>query len=85
MASGEESSVPKWFYHMVASLGLLGMNDVTFDVDKVHEKLNKMLDRDYSANGLGGLFFIPDYPGEDLTTVELWYQMLAYLDYYIYR
>jgi hypothetical protein len=84
MVSGDDDMTAKWFYHMVASLGLIGMNDVKFDREKVQEKLNKMMNRDYSPNGLGGLFFIPGYDRDDLRTVELWYQMMAYLDYYIY-
>ena len=83
MHSGDDTTTQRWFYHMIASLGLMGMNDAKFDEAVVQEKLNKMMDRDYSPNGLGGLFFIPNYP-EDLRTVELWYQMLAFLDYYIY-
>lgn len=84
MVSGDENNTGKWFYQMVASLGLINMHDAVFDRSKVQEKLNIMMNRGYSPNGLGGLFFIPGYT-DDLREVELWYQMMAYLDYYLWR
>ena len=83
MHSGDDTTTQRWFYHMIASLGLIGMNDVKFDTAYVQEKLNKMMERDFLPNGLGSLFFIPNYT-EDLRNVDMWYQMLAFLNYYIY-
>jgi len=68
----------RWFWDMIASMGLMGMNDKDFNDDLVHEKIQVMLNRKYRPNGKGGLFTIPDTK-IDLRETEIWYQAMWYL------
>lgn len=68
----------RWFWDMVASMGLMGMDDVDFDEKTVRDKVHVMLDRKYRPNGKGGLFTIPDTK-IDLRETEIWYQAMWYL------
>ena len=70
----------QWFWDMIVNLGLFKMNDLNFDLDKVSDIINIFLDREYEANGRGGLFLVRNSK-YDIRTVEIWYQMCWYLDY----
>ena len=69
----------QWFWGMVVSLGLGSMTNDRYDKQFVDDVLNTFLDRRYSPDGRGGLFTIR-YCDRDLRTVEIWYQLLWYLD-----
>ena len=69
----------QWFWQMVNSLGLSGMTDDAFDKPYVDEVIDTFLDRQYKANGRGGLFTIKGCK-YDLRNVEIWYQLCWYLD-----
>ena len=68
-----------WFWTMVENLGLLAMDDSHFSDEIVDESLYIFLNRKYSPNGDGGLFYVK-HPKKDLTKVEIWYQMYWYLN-----
>ena len=68
-----------WFWDMVHSLGLDGMDDYNYDEDYVDDVVDQFLYREYKRNGEGGLFTIENCP-HDLRTVEIWYQMGWYLN-----
>ena len=68
-----------WFWRMIANLHLNGMEDQRYDRDYVDQILDRFLHRDYSPDGDGGLFKIPGIK-DDLREVEIWTQMLWYLD-----
>lgn len=69
----------QWFWGMVVNLGLGSMTDDRFDRRKVDDIIGRFLDRDYEPDGRGGLFTIRNCE-QDLRTVEIWFQMLWYLD-----
>lgn len=69
----------QWFWGMVRSLGLMCMHNEYFDKDKTNHILNIFLDRQYEPTGEGGLFTIKNTMS-DLRDVEIWYQLLWYLD-----
>lgn len=69
-----------WFWMMVDNLGLSSMYERHFKVDYVRAVIERFLDRDYSPNGSGGLFYIPGIK-DDLRQVEIWYQMCWYQNY----
>lgn len=71
----------QWFWHMIVSLGLGGMNDDMFNKRKARLVIAKFLDRNYEPNGKGGLFTIRNCD-RDLRDVEIWHQMCWYLDEY---
>lgn len=69
----------QWFWYMISSLGLGSMTDDTFDRIMVIDILERFMDRQYAANGKGGLFYIRRCE-RDLRTVEIWHQLCWYLD-----
>lgn len=68
-----------WFWNMIKSLGLDHMSDANFDKDAADEIIDRFLDREYESNGKGGLFTI-NRCRYDLRSVDIWYQMMFYLD-----
>ena len=69
----------QWFWNMIVNMGLGPMTDEMYDDDYVRMVLDRFLDRDYSPDGKGGLFRIRDCD-VDLRTVEIWRQLLWYLN-----
>ena len=69
----------QWFWNMIKNLGLSYMTDERFDKDTAVRIIYDFMERRYQPNGKGGLFYIPDCK-EDLTIVEIWTQLLWYLD-----
>lgn len=69
----------QWFWFMLHSLGLAGMNDREFDERLARDILDRFARNDYAKNGEGGLFTLRDC-SEDLRTKELWWQMCHYLN-----
>lgn len=68
-----------WFWGMITNLGLGGMRDDLFNIELVKERVNIFLSRQYEPNGEGGLFKVRDCD-VDLRKVEIWFQLLWYLD-----
>lgn len=69
----------QWFWQMIVSLGLGSCSDDRYRRDYVESVIHTFLDRDYERNGKGGLFTIRG-PCDDLRDVEIWIQLLWYLD-----
>ena len=70
---------PKWFMDMIGNLGLLGMDDTHYNKEYVDHRIDIFLNRKYSPDGKGGLFHLKRCH-EDLTKVQIWYQMNWYLN-----
>ena len=72
----------QWFWKMIHNLGLGGMIDSRFDSTEVEKVVTRFLNREYESNGVGGLFRVPSYTRlvPDLRRIEIWIQMLWYLD-----
>lgn len=69
----------QWFWRMITNLGLGSMSDDCFDERRVDDIIERFLDREYESDGRGGLFTIRDCE-YDLRFVEIWHQLLWYLD-----
>lgn len=69
----------QWFWGMITNLGLGSMIDSRFDEEKVKYIVDQFLNRDYSPNGKGGLFTVRNCDC-DMRKIEIWTQMLYYLD-----
>lgn len=72
----------QWFWGMITSLGLGSMYDSRFDKEVVEESVKRFLRREYKPNGSGGLFTVRNCE-YDLRSIEIWTQMLYYLDSFI--
>ena len=72
----------QWFWGMIVSLGLGAMDDPRYNENRVDEIVDRFLNRDYQPNGKGGLFTIKNCE-HDMRDVEIWIQMLWYLDAFI--
>ena len=70
---------PYWFWGMIGSLGLHGMTDDCFHEEYVSDVIDRFLNREYHYDGRGGLFSLSN-PRKDMREVEIWYQMMWYLD-----
>lgn len=71
-----------WFWEMINSLGLSGMTDDRFDSAYVDDVIWNFIDREYESNGEGSLFTVKN-PPKDMRTVEIWYQMMFFLNEYL--
>ena len=74
-----EDNTGYWFWCMMTSLGLNKMTDDVFDKDKVMDILHCFLERRYDYNGKGGLFTLKN-PKTDLRKIEIWSQLMCYLN-----
>ena len=69
----------QWFWGMIANLGLGSMTDDRYDKKYVNDVLEKFLNREYDPDGKGGLFTVRNCE-IDLRDIEIWIQLLWYLD-----
>jgi hypothetical protein len=70
-----------WFWHFIEVVDLERYNDRDYNKDAeeaIDETLDRIIWRNYSPSGKGGLFPLRD-PKQDQRKVELWYQLNAYL------
>lgn len=83
-----ENRTEKWFREMITNLDLQDFTDGTTRDDTldpvaeatVHEVLERFMERTYDFYGRGGLFPLKRRPPHDQTDVEIWYQLMLYLD-----
>jgi hypothetical protein len=81
-------SYEKWFWEIMKNIGLDQFTDENF-VDKggtiaINNILDIVLERKYTMKGKGGLFPLKK-TSNDQRKIEIWYQMMEYLNerYYI--
>lgn len=67
----------QWLWGMINTLGLGYMHDDEFDEKEADKIINRFLDREYSRDGRGGLFKVPN-SDEDPRRMSIWDQMCAY-------
>lgn len=70
--------IGQWFWVMLQSLGLAGMNDRDFDERLVRDILDRYANNDFARNGEGGLFTLQTSLN-DVRDQEIWWQMCRYL------
>lgn len=68
-----------WFWTMVRSLGLDYMDDRNFNKTVADRIISGFINREYGRDGRGGLFTVPNCE-HDLREVDIWYQMVYYLN-----
>jgi len=70
-----------WFWNMIINLELDSFDDSLFNEYQVRKIVDRFLNRQYEPSGKGGLFYVDD-PYHDLRHINIWYQMMWYLDKY---
>lgn len=86
--NNQQDQSSKWFLEMLENLRLSRFtdnwnNDDRFDPvseAEINEILEILMDRTYGFDGRGGLFPLKKRHKEDQSRVEIWYQMMLYLD-----
>lgn len=78
LSFSEEGEIGEWFWHLVENLGLTRYSDGRWHGRRIDEILERLVWRTYSFDGNGGLFPLRE-PHEDQRSVELWFQMEAYI------
>lgn len=79
MGDPNDIKVSKWFWIMINNLGFTNMTNANFDKQYVDLIIDNFIKRKYKCNGEnGGLFIVNN--GNDLTKIEIWYQMCWYLN-----
>lgn len=72
-----------FFWELIENIGLIKFSDDVYFENGGHAEVEriveKVLTRDYGRNGVGSLFPLREAK-KDLRTVEIWYQMHAYLE-----
>ena len=68
----------QWFWEMVVSLGLFGMDDVQFSESQARAIIDNFQSLNYAPNGQGGLFTLKK-PRGDMRKYDIWYQMQFYI------
>lgn len=69
-----------WFWELMGNLGLKHLNDAypRYSERQVADVLDRVIRRTYEYDGEGGLFPLHN-PQQDQRSVELWYQLSAYV------
>lgn len=68
----------QWFWGMITTLGLGAMHDDNYDERVAVRIIDRFLNREYSADGKGGLFRVKNYD-HDLRDIEIWYQLNEFM------
>lgn len=68
----------RWFDVMMESSGLTELDNKHFSQKKAIKIINRIYNRTFDPDGLGGLFYVPGTK-QDLRKTEIWYQMHEYL------
>lgn len=74
----DDDKSSEYFWIMIRNLGLEGCTDDKFDPEMVRNRLDILLDRDYSDDGYGSLFPLKRSK-ESQKDIEIWYQLQNYL------
>lgn len=69
----------KWFWEMIANLGLHKMNDSNFNEEITLDIIERFMYRQYDDDGKGNIFIIKNKT-KDIKDAEIWHQMNWYLN-----
>lgn len=73
------TQIPEWFWLMIENLGLDYMQDGYFDQGNFDEIVWKFMNRTYDKNGNGSIFMTRN-PDLNFKKMEIWYQMMHFID-----
>ena len=73
----------QWFWSIIRNMELMDMYDANYDEEYVDYCINRFLNREYNCDGSnGGLVYLPECR-KDLRNVDIWYQMMWYLNNFV--
>lgn len=75
----DDDNTNQWFRDMLKNSGLYDYDDNHFDREAIMHIVKRILERDYSRNGDGGLFRLRRCK-KDMRNIEIWYQAMWYID-----
>lgn len=79
-----EDNTPKWFHELLCNLEITDYDDMwiftTISENRIDSILDRLMNRTYDWYGRGGLFPLKRRPPKDQSKVEIWYQLMLYLD-----
>lgn len=70
-----------WFSTMLVNLKLDKYDNQHYNDEDVTRIIDIWLDRRYDRCGRGNIYFLPN-PEEDLRTIDIWTQMMWFIDFY---
>lgn len=80
--SDMDYSMNRWFWELISNIGFTKYDDEHWDKfnseDEIAERIVLINERKYADNGDGGLFPINE-PPYNMRKLQLWYQMMKYL------
>jgi len=84
----KQNHTSKWFSEMLINLRLNDFTDTHTEIDefyptdvvKIDQILENLISRTYDYYGNGSLFPMKRRPPKDMSKVEIWYQLMLYLD-----
>jgi hypothetical protein len=70
-----------WFWKLLFNTGLAALDDTYSDdtYERILYRFNIINKRLYNEDGTGGGLFPLAHPRQDQREIEVWYQMMAYL------
>lgn len=77
------STSTQWLMLLITNLGLDTCTDDNYSLHNkllVEQRINVFLERKYNANGCGGLFPLVGTRAKDQRKVEIYYQLMKYID-----
>lgn len=69
----------QWFWAMITNMGLGSMTDSNYNEWLVNDVVTRFLNREYDADGSGGLFRVKGW-NRDMRKAEIWHQLMAYIN-----
>lgn len=72
-----------WFWYIITNIGFSKFTDGEWDEKKEHivrDTVRRILHRDYSENGEGGLFPVYNHPEADMREIDIWRQAFWWID-----
>lgn len=69
----------QWFWSMIKNMGLGAMTDTNYNEWLVNDVVGRFLNREYDADGAGGLFRVKGWH-RDMREAEIWHQLMAYIN-----
>ncbi len=80
----QEDTTPRWFHELIQNLCLSQFTDSVelsaMDSVKIDGILENFMDRTYGYDGSGGLFPLKRRPRKDQAQIEIWEQLMLYLN-----